>query len=468
MNKEVIDNFLNSFLYFYQRLGDDSKIFFERLMREADSVRNGNAQNDFMGIFEEELRKFVEQNDLTNTNAQDTHLNQNDLNNPLFDEQNQNQIKEAQNTVQENKQSFEIQNIPNNIDLPLKNYTLPIKWENFQFNMDLIANKLLEKNSEDLKNMNFYRKEEFLGTPIGVYSRSNLFSEEKIKEFQTQYAKSYLDKLSKDLNMELNFLNFNGNNDVILESRSNLSQSDFLDLVKNRNTKKNTLEFNELNWNFDMQDVRKNYHESKEFLDTFQGELKDLAQSNVQDNNQTLIQAPILDSQLAITPNQEPVKIEKPAYTNLLDFFEKKRLENQNMTISKDEFKKDFLVYCKNNMSEDEMQILVNLYNKEPTKLTREHKDMLEKGMRYNLTNNNLLNKELAISLKNTLGIPLDKTEQAIQKAQTSEVATKTAEIRLVQENKELVAKAQKPTKPQAKPKPKAESESEVKAGRKR
>lgn len=434
MNKEVIDNFLNSFLYFYQRLGDDSKLFFERLLKEAENIKNGNTQSDFFGVFEEELRKFVEQNDLTNQDTQD-----------------QNQIKEAQNTVQENKQSFEIQNIPNNIDLPLKNYTLPIKWENFQFNMDLIANKLLENNSEDLKNMNFYRKEEFLGTPIGVYAKSNLFSEEKIKEFQTQYAKSYLDKLSKDLNMELNFLNFNGNNDVILQSKSNLSQSDFLDLVKNRNTKKNTLELNELNWNFDMQDVRKNYHESKEFLNTFQGELKDLAQSNVQDNNQTL---------------QEPVKIEKLAYVNLLDFFEKKRLENQNMTISKDEFKKDFLVYCKNNMSEDEMQILVNLYNKRPTKLTREHKDMLEKGMRYNLTNNNLLNKELAISLKNTLGIPLDKTEQAIQKAQTSKVTTKTTKIRPVQENKELVAKAQKPTKPQARPKPKAESE--VKAGRKR
>ncbi|WP_180675726.1 hypothetical protein [Helicobacter sp. 11S03491-1] len=361
-------------------------------MNEAENVKNRNTQTDFVSLFEEELRKFVEDQDIQN-NVENKEIEVSNSQ-PLEPVVEQNQIQEFQTES-------------------LKTFTLPINWENFQFNMDIIANKLLENNQKELKKLNLYKEQEFLRTPIGIYARNNLFSEEKIKEFQTQYAKSYLKKLSKEIKIELRFLGFNANNNIILQCKSDLSQNNFLDLIKNAK-KDYFIDSEELHWNFDIKDVQKFHQESKDFIETFQDELKDFSQTNLtQEINENSSESPILkaNTQAFSTLNhqQNQDNLKKPQYSNLLDFFEKKRIENQNMAISKDEFKKDFLVYCKNNMNENEMQILINLYNKEPTKLTKEHKDMLEKGMRYNLINNNLLDKELENSIKQTLGIPIER-----------------------------------------------------------
>ncbi|WP_219349852.1 hypothetical protein, partial [Helicobacter sp. 13S00482-2] len=180
MNKEMRENFLNSFLYFYKKLGDDSKIFFERLLKEAENVKNSKTQDgDFMGILEEELRNFIEK-------SKEEKSIENITSDNFID---QIQIKE----IQDNKQSQAN-------EMFLKKFTLPVKWDNFQSNIDLMTQKLLDEHIEELKNLNLYSEKELLRTPIGVYNKSDLFSKQKIQEFQTQYAKKYLEKLSKEIN----------------------------------------------------------------------------------------------------------------------------------------------------------------------------------------------------------------------------------------------------------------------------
>lgn len=357
------NTFFNSFVYFYQKLGDDSKIFFERLLQEAENLKNVSnvKEEDFVTLFKEELQ-----------NLSKKMQNQTEPTKPIEEKEKTNSEDLFPKKEESNK--------------PLKTFVLPMDWQNFQLNMDLLTKDFLQKNIDDLKNINIYKEKDFLGTPIGIYAKNNLLSEEKIKEFQKQYAEKYLEKLSEKMGMKLEFATFNAQNDIILQSHTHLNQIDFILLVKNVHSQNNLIDIKDLNLDFkiDMNQVKEFHKNSKEFIDIFENETKEVEKSNIKSD------------------------LETPQYCSLLDFFEKKRIENQNLSISKDEFKKDFLEYCKTHMNEQEMQTLINLYNKTPTRLTREHKEMIEKGMRYNLINSNLLDKDLKASLEKVLNKPFD------------------------------------------------------------
>lgn len=381
------ENFLNSFMYFYDKLGDDRKLFFEKLYNEAQSLKkNSNAnEDDFIKLFEEELKNLNEST-------------KESIENQTIQEVNAQNQKE-QNLSQKARETQ-----------PLKKITLPMNWENFQYSVDCMTKEFLKHNQIDLKKINLYTEKDFFGTNIGVYAKDNLLPEEKIKEFQIQYAKEYLKKLSEKMGIELEFLEINFKNDIILEAKCNLTQLDFMQ--KARDIDKFTIKNPDYSLSID--EIKNFHQQSKNFIDVFEDEIKENLKHQkelLETNNK-----PSEEQNPSIETNLKPSEdLKKPEYSTLLDFFEKKRIENQNLSISKDEFKKDFLHYCKTNMNEQEMQTLLNLYNKTPTKLTKEHKDMIEKGMRYNLINNNLLNKDLEISIKSTLNIPVSKQTNEIK-----------------------------------------------------
>lgn len=374
------ENFLNSFMYFYDKLGDDRKLFFEKLYNEAQSLKNNPHANedDFIKLFEEELKNLNESTKESIENKTIEKLNA----------QNQ-KVAETQ---------------------PLKKFTLPMNWENFQYSMDCMTKEFLNQNQIDLKKINLYAEKDFYGTTIGVYAKNNLLPEEKIKEFQTQYAKEYLKKLSEKMGMELEFLEINFKNDIILQAKCNLTQLDFMQKARDIDG----FAIKNPDYSLSIDEIKNFHQQSKNFIDVFEDEIKE----NLKHQKELLEvdNKPLQEQEQnpSIETNLKPSKdFQKPEYSTLLDFFERKRIENQNLSISKDEFKKDFLDYCKTNMNEEEMQTLLNLYNKTPTKLTKEHKDMIEKGMRYNLINNNLLSKDLEISIKSTLNIPVSKQDEA-------------------------------------------------------
>lgn len=91
-------------------------------------------------------------------------------------------------------------------------------------------------------------------------------------------------------------------------------------------------------------------------------------------------------------------------FSDITDWFKKKQIENMNMPMSKDTFKREFYEYCKNGMSENEMKILLILDNKEPTKLTKEHKDMIKEGLKLCSANTKLLDKGLESAIKASAG----------------------------------------------------------------
>ena len=112
-----------------------------------------------------------------------------------------------------------------------------------------------------------------------------------------------------------------------------------------------------------------------------------------------------LDEQSNNKSLDEVKKLNPDSYfSDIMDWFKKKQIENMNMPMSKDTFKKEFYDYCKNGMSENEMKILLILDNKEPTKLTKEHKDMIKEGLKLCTANNKLLDKGLESAVRASVG----------------------------------------------------------------
>lgn len=134
-----------------------------------------------------------------------------------------------------------------------------------------------------------------------------------------------------------------------------------------------------------MTNVRDNLKQEREFQDVFTQEVAALSD-----------ESPSMEKDQKLNPDNY--------FKDLINWFDKKKLENENMPLTKQEFKQEFLDYCKNGMNENEMKILLLLANKEPSKLTKEHKDMINEGLKFNLTNNKLLDKGLETAIRAQIG----------------------------------------------------------------
>lgn len=148
---------------------------------------------------------------------------------------------------------------------------------------------------------------------------------------------------------------------------------------------------NQAQWNadFDMEEIKQKRTQDNDFLDTFRQE----AQSCITPQD---IQAKSLaDVKRNLNPDTY--------FADMTDWFRQKQVQNANMPMSKEIFKQEFFEYCKNGMSENEMKILLILDNKNPSKLTKEHKEMIKEGLKLCTTNNKLLDKGLHTAIESSL-----------------------------------------------------------------
>ncbi len=176
---------------------------------------------------------------------------------------------------------------------------------------------------------------------------------------------------------------------------------------------------------FDITQAKAKHQDSQNFINSFMEEVKNEINPNARS----------MEQDKKLNPNTY--------FTDLIDWFDKKKMENLNMPISKEDFKKEFYEYCKNGMSENEMKILLILQNKEPSILSKEHKDMLEQGLKYNLSNNKLLDKGLETAITASVGenvtnnavndfvktaIKMEKSDNALDKRMSEGVNQKIAQ----------------------------------------
>ncbi|HIV49346.1 MAG TPA: hypothetical protein IAA33_05835 [Candidatus Helicobacter avicola] len=153
--------------------------------------------------------------------------------------------------------------------------------------------------------------------------------------------------------------------------------------------------------------VKENLAKEREFQEIFTQEVASLSD-----------ESPSMEKERKLNPDNY--------FQDLMNWFDKKKLENENMPLTKKEFKEEFLEYCKSGMSENEMKILLLLANKEPSKLTKEHKDMINDGLKFNLTNAKLLDKGLETAIRaqvgeNLINNNIDDFTKSVEKLKASD-----------------------------------------------
>ncbi|WP_187910105.1 hypothetical protein [Helicobacter pylori] len=100
----------------------------------------------------------------------------------------------------------------------------------------------------------------------------------------------------------------------------------------------------------------------------------------------------------------------KDKYANLHSFFKQTELDIRQKRIkTKLDFKESFLNYAKNHMNEDELKVLLVVSQKEPTKLTKEHINLIKDCLEQAHGNKHMQDKGLQLSVKSILGHELEK-----------------------------------------------------------
>ncbi|WQS24857.1 hypothetical protein KVE22_04535 [Helicobacter pylori] len=107
----------------------------------------------------------------------------------------------------------------------------------------------------------------------------------------------------------------------------------------------------------------------------------------------------------------------KDKYANLHSFFKQTELDIKQKRIkTKLDFKESFLNYAKNHMSEDELKVLLVVSQKEPTKLTKEHVNLIKDCLEQAHGNKHMQDKGLQLSVKSILGHELEKEHHEVLK----------------------------------------------------
>ncbi|GAA7559914.1 relaxase/mobilization nuclease domain-containing protein [Helicobacter pylori] len=107
----------------------------------------------------------------------------------------------------------------------------------------------------------------------------------------------------------------------------------------------------------------------------------------------------------------------KDKYASLRSFFKQTELDIKQKRIkTKLDFKESFLNYAKNHMNEDELKVLLVVSQKEPTKLTKEHINLIKDCLEQAHGNKHMQDKGLQLSVKSILGHQLEKEHHEVLK----------------------------------------------------
>ncbi|PUD19692.1 hypothetical protein [Helicobacter pylori] len=107
----------------------------------------------------------------------------------------------------------------------------------------------------------------------------------------------------------------------------------------------------------------------------------------------------------------------KDKYASLHSFFKQTELDIKQKRIkTKLDFKESFLNYAKNHMNEYELKVLLVVSQKELTKLTKEHINLIKDCLEQAHGNKHMQDKGLQLSVKSILGHQLEKEHHEVLK----------------------------------------------------
>ncbi|WQY00995.1 hypothetical protein KVK82_06905 [Helicobacter pylori] len=365
-----MQDFINGFLKAWKAWSDDGKdAFLESFLDEVKSSQND--PSNFLGILEQEIKSLSQeglQDDISSmleviesmkneiSNSKDNE-NVSDFINVL-----QNEISQGQNNSNDNPNEF------------VESLAQPITE--------------IQENKNELEQQELERKEsELESKALQDYEENQIKRAEEISltEHENELAKQELEK---------------GENKSLEQYDENLELLESLQIIRDEtNEVTNSLRANE----------------TIELLrPTGENTASKIVSLALEENNK-LNEKETNTQEQNTEKEQEKPKIDndidfKDKYANLHSFFKQTELDIKQKRIkTKLDFKESFLNYAKNHMNEDELKVLLVVSQKEPTKLTKEHINLIKDCLEQAHGNKHMQNKGLQLSVKSILGYELEK-----------------------------------------------------------
>ncbi|GAA9130409.1 relaxase/mobilization nuclease domain-containing protein [Helicobacter pylori] len=459
-----MQDFINGFLKAWKAWSDDGKDDF--LESFLDEVKNSKTDpSNFLGILEQEIKSLSQEglkddissmleviesmkNEISNTKDNE---NVSDFMNVLQNEisQGQNNSNDNPNELVEslaqaitetqenaNKNEIELTEQKSVLEMSEDEYYEYQQEQHIQMNEDDgIARATDELEQQELESKALQEHEE---------SQIKRAEEISITENENELAKQELEKYALEgENKALEQYNESQNPDTLYEQQVAQEQSKEEELSNKQDLELETLRDNNIKKGLDdeslgllksLQILRNETNEVANYLraneidysrPTGENTTSKIASLALEENNQLNEKETNTQEQAKHTEKeQEKPKIApnndidlKDKYANLHSFFKQTELDIKQKRIkTKLDFKESFLNYAKNHMNEDELKVLLVASQKEPTKLTKEHINLIKDCLEQAHGNKHMQDKGLQLSVKSILGHELEKEHHEVLK----------------------------------------------------
>ncbi len=441
-----MQDFINGFLKAWKAWSDDGKDDF--LESFLDEVKNSKTDpSNFLGILEQEIKSLSQEGlkddissmlevieSMKNEISQGQN-NPNDNPNEFVESLAQAIIETQENA---NKNEIELTEQKSVLEMSEDEYYEYQQEQHIQMNEDDgIARATDELEQQELESKTLQEHEE---------NQIKRAEEISITENENELAKQELEKYALEAeNKSLKQYNESQNPDTLYEQqvfqeqekeqeKELLNQQDLeLETLRDNNTKQG-LDNESATLLESLQVIRDETNEVITFLNPNELELlrptgenttSKIASLALEENNQLNEKETNTQEQAKHTEKeQEKPKIApnndidlKDKYANLHSFFKQTELDIKQKCIkTKLDFKESFLNYAKNHMNEDELKVLLVVSQKEPTKLTKEHINLIKDCLEQAHGNKHMQDKGLQLSVKSILGHELEKEHHEVLK----------------------------------------------------
>ncbi len=426
-----MQDFINGFLKAWKAWSDDGKDAF--LESFLDEVKNSKTDpSNFLGILEQEIKSLSQEglkddisfmleviesmkNEISNTKDNE---NVSDFMNVL-----QNEISQGQNNSNDN---------PNEL---VESLAQAITETQENANKNEIELTELERKEAELKSKALQEHEESQikrAEEISITENENELAKQELEKYALEGENKALEQYNESQNPDTLYEQQVAQEQNKEEERSNKQDLE-LETLRDNNIKKG-LDDESLGLLESLQILRDETNEVANYLraneidysrPTGENTTSKIASLALEENNQLNEKETNTQEQAKHTEKeQEKPKIApnndidlKDKYANLHSFFKQTELDIKQKRIkTKLDFKESFLNYAKNHMNEDELKVLLVVSQKEPTKLTKEHINLIKDCLEQAHGNKHMQDKGLQLSVKSILGHELEKEHHEVLK----------------------------------------------------
>ncbi|WQV80280.1 hypothetical protein KVK39_06655 [Helicobacter pylori] len=416
-----MQDFINGFLKAWKAWSDDGKdAFLESFLDEVKSSQND--PSNFLGILEQEIKSLSQeglQDDMSSM-LEVIESMKNEISN-LKDNENvsdfmnvlQNEISQGQNNSNDNPNEF-VESLAQAITEIQEN-----KNELEQQELERKESELESKALQDYEENQIKRAEE-----ISLTEHENELAKQELEKYAIEGENKALEQYDESQNLDTLYEQQVAQEQIEdKEERLLNNQGLELETLRDDNTKQG-LDDENLELLESLQIIRDETNEvansirANETIEllrpTGENTTSKIASLALEENNK-LNEKETNTQEQNIEKEQEKPKIGndidfKDKYANLHSFFKQTELDIKQKRIkTKLDFKESFLNYAKSHMNEDELKVLLVVSQKEPTKLTKEHINLIKDCLEQAHGNKHMQDKGLQLSVKSILGHELEK-----------------------------------------------------------